>query len=315
MSSSDTPSPDTQRDPLSPLEGGKWRPLKPEELLRREPVREDVDEGAAAAQRQPPLERRQELERFIKDRPADMEAYLELAAIYRRLGRSVEATRVLKAALEVEPQHPEVLWQLEEATLARALQQLRDVREVAQRVSTPEANRELERAQIDWACRRVDVCRERLVRDPQAHRLRVVLAEALRDLGEFEEALAALAPAMGDDTEGSQASLVAGQCLHALGRKLEALAALRRAATRRAVTAPARLRASAMRLACDLAESLGLNASLEIYRRYLQQAEAELQSSQATAPNPMAAELFKAPPNPPPASQSLLSTESQRTES
>lgn len=262
-----------ERPPLSPLEGGRWRPVRPEELLRRGDATPSTSSPTPSVK--PTLERRQELERYLRDRPADIDSYLELAAIYRDAGRSAEATRVLKQALEVEQDHPLVLWQLEEASLARALQQLRDVREVAERLHSPQAQRELERAQVDWANRRADVCRARLARDPSLMHLHVVLAEALRDLGQNDEAIEAVRPALEDDTEAPLAYLIYGNCLQAVGQDLEALAAWRACALRRAVPAPRRIRAAALRSAVDLAERLGLHGSLPLYRQSLRQCEAE----------------------------------------
>ncbi len=320
MSATDPPAGSAERPPRSQLEGGVWRPLAPEELLRKGMPQDDPLNADASSQgpRTPPLERRQELERFIKDRPADMDAYLELAAIYRQAGRSAEATRVLKTALEVEPAHAEVLWQLEEARLARALQQLRDVREMAARVKTPEADRELERAQTDWACRRVEVCRDRLARDPAAIRLRLVLAEALRDLGEYEAAIEAIAAALEHDSEAPQAYLIQAQCQQTLGRHLEALASYRSAALRRAVPAPAKLRVVAMRAASSIATNLGLVATLEIYQQALRQAKSDAAAEQPTSAVTQAAsnsplnDLPQAPANPPPASRAPSSSQPQQ---
>lgn len=263
-----------ERPPLSPLEGGRWRPVRPEELLRRGDGVSSVCSDAPRST-QPTLERRQELERYLRDQPADIDSYLELAAIYRNANRATEATRVLKQALKVEPDHPLVLWQLEEASLARALQHLRDVREVAERLHSPEAQQELERAQIDWANRRAEVCRSRLGRDPSLTHLRVVLAEALRDLGQNDEAIEALRPALRDDTEAPLAYLIFGNCLQAAGQDLEALAAWRACALRRAVPAAQRIRVAALRAAIDLAERLGLGASLALYRQSLRQCQSD----------------------------------------
>ena len=273
MQPPDTRQEPAERPPLSPLEGGRWRPVRPEELLRRgEPQSTPSPEPHTA---RPTLERRQELERYLRDRPADIDSYLELAAIYRNADRAAEATRVLKQALEVEPNHPQVLWQVEEASLARALQQLRDVREVSQRLHSPEALHELERAQTDWANRRAEVCRARLARDPSLTHLRVVLAEALRDLGHHHEAIESLQPALADDEEAPLAYLILGNCLQASGRDLEALAAWRACALRRAVPAPPRIRIAALRAAVDVAQRHGLDASLPLYRQALQQCEGE----------------------------------------
>ena len=282
MSAPETDSDAARRPPLSPLEGGRWRPVQPHELLRRGGG-EEQDSSTTPGPRVPTRERRQELEHYIKDRPADIDAYLELAAIYREANRTVEATRVLKAALEVEPEHADVLWQLEEASLARSLQQLKDVKDVTKRLSTPEAHRELERAQIDWANRRAEVCRARLQRNPTMDHLRVVLAEALRDLNQPQEAINALEPALANDAEAPLAYLILGHCRVTLGDELGALAAYRHCAMRRAVPAPPRLRVTAMRLATEIAERLGLTASLPLYRQAWQQAESELDAQPSTS--------------------------------
>ena len=256
---------------VHPLDGGIWRPVAPHELIKRNVSHEDEQPQQHAAKVTP--ERRQHLERYLRDRPADIEAYLELAAIYRDMGRSVESKRVLKTALEIEPEHPKVLWELEEAELARSLQQLKDIREVAEKLVTLEAQRELERAKIDWANRRVGVCRARLQRDPQNHHLRVILAEALRELGENQEAIETLGPALECDAEAPQAYLILGQCQLSLGENLAAISAWRHAAMRREVPAPPKVRIQALRLAVHTAEALGLAASVRIYQQALQLAE------------------------------------------
>jgi tetratricopeptide (TPR) repeat protein len=300
MTAPEPPADTAGRQPLSPLEGGRWRPVRPDELLKREATPQNANPDADKPK--VPLERRQELERFIRNRPADMDAYLELAAIYRAQGRSVESTRVLKIANEIEPSHAEVLWQLEESALARALQQLKDVRDVATRVNTAEAHRELERAQTDWACRRADVCRARIARDPKSEHLRVVLAEALRDLGEYREACETLATVLHNDAEAPVAYLILGHCYHALGEELAALSAWRHAALRRAVPAPAKVRLTAMKASMDLAQRLGLLHSLSLYQQAWKQAEHEA-SQEGSSPLPnVPFGMMEAPPNPPPAS-------------
>lgn len=271
----------TQRAPLHPLDGGAWRPLSPDELIRRTSV-SDNDDGDTKPSAKVTVERRQHLERYLRDRPADIDAYLELANIYRELGRSVEAKRILKTALEIEPDHPTVLWALEEAELARSLQQLRDVREVAEKLSTAEATRELERAKIDWANRRSSVCKARLARDPNNHHLRVVLAEALRELEQCAEAIKVLQPALKCDSEAPLAYLILGNCKQHEGDTLGALSAWRHAALRREVPAPPKIRIPALKSAIAAAESLGLSGTLRIYQQALQLAEQAMAEDRQT---------------------------------
>ncbi|WP_153557255.1 tetratricopeptide repeat protein [Roseimaritima sediminicola] len=255
---------------LGPLEGGRWRPVRPEELLRREP-REPAVETPPVVD----LQRQQELERYLKPKPADLEAYLELAEIYRQQERPLQARRTLHKGLEVFPEDPELLWQHEEACLALSLQHLRQAMELEQRLGTAEAHRELERARTDWACRRVDVCRARLQREPDCVQLRVVLAEALKDQGLFEAAIEAAEAATQDESLGPVSFLIRGQCYQAMGEMFQALPMFRAAGLRRATPAAPRIRITALRAAMEIAQQLGLPASYRRYQRFLKIAEAE----------------------------------------
>jgi Tfp pilus assembly protein PilF len=273
MSASESNRSAPEKTPVHPLDGGVWRPVAPEELFRRgdrgDGARDQLHDDAPKPNSKVTIQRRQHLEHYLRDRPADIESYLELAAIYRSEGRAVEATRTLKAALEIEPDHGSVLWELEEAELARSLQQLRDVRGVAERLSSPEAERELERAKTDWTNRREKVCRARLARDPANHHLRVVLAEALREQGRSAEAIEALKLALQCDTEAPLAYLILGNCKYAEGDVLGALSAWRHAAMRRSLAASPKIRSTALKAAIGAASSLGLTASLAIYQQAL----------------------------------------------
>jgi len=263
--------------------------VQPDELLRRN-VTDTATEPA------PPkvnLQRQQELERYLKPKPADVEAYLELAEIYRRAVRPIEARRTLKKGLEIHPDEPQLIWQLEEANLAQSIYQLREVTELARRLGTGEAQRELERAIIDWAARRVEVCEARLKRDPANLQLRVLLSEALKDMGRFEEAIEEADVASESDALAPTAHLIRGQCFQALNEMRKALQAYRAAAFRRAVPAPPRIRCLAMRAAMELAETLGLPQSYARYERSYKIATAELER-QAAAPPPASGTL---PPN------------------
>lgn len=248
-----------------------WRPLAPDDLLLRAPAAE-----TPAAEPPKPavsLERRQELERIVRDAPAGIDAYLELAEIYRGDGRLYEAQRVLERGTAVVPDHPRLLWQLEEVVLGRVLRRLREAKERLEASPSDAARLELQRCQTEWACRRADVCRRRLARDPDNRRLSLVLGEALRDNGRFEEALQAVEPALASDSEAPAAHLIRGQCLVQMRRELEALAALRAAALRRATPAPRRIRVTALRIAATVSARLGLWATAERYLRGILQTE------------------------------------------
>jgi tetratricopeptide (TPR) repeat protein len=266
----------------NPLQGGRWRPVRPEELLRKNiPEREAEVEPSSDPPSAPPpppkvrLERRQELEHHLKSSPTDLNAFMELGRIYRSENRPMDARRVFQQALQIYPEEKELLWEYEEAVLARSLQQLREVSELSARLDTIETERELKRSKNDWACRRMDVCRARLARDSSQHHLRVTLAEAMTDAGMFEGAIDELDPVLDIDDLSANAFLIRGRCLLAMGKDVEAMAAFRASALRRAVVAPLKTRVIALRLLCETAERLGVALTLANYRKHLQQAEQE----------------------------------------
>lgn len=259
--------------------------MKPEELLRRNAIlNQEAQLDAAEAETSSPvrLERRQQLEHHLKQSPTDLDAYLELGRIYRAENRPADARRILRQAAEIFPDEEPVRWELEEAVLARSLQQLREVTELAERLDTLETERELGRCKADWAARRIEVCRARLERDPSKKHLRISLAEAKYDAGDYEESLQELDHVINDDDLSPVANLLRGRCLLEMGKDVEAMKALRAAALRRAVVAPLRVRVHALRLLCDAAERLGVSLTLEKYRKHLEQSEHELAKSRAT---------------------------------
>ena len=270
---------ETSAGELNPMEGGRWRPVRPEELLRKS-VPRPIELDSTPAKKPPKpkvrLERRQELEHHLKESPTDLEAFLELGRIYRTENRPIDAKRILQQAIEVFPDEKELVWEYEEAVLARSLQQLREVSELAQSLNTAETDRELKRSQNDWACRRMEVCLARLGRDPSLIHLRLALGEAMYDAEMYDAAIDELNHVLENDELSPAAYLVRGRCLLALGKDVEAMASLRAAALRRSVVAPVRTRIIALRLLCETAERLGVGLTLTHYRQHLQQAEQEL---------------------------------------
>lgn len=222
------------------------------------------------------LERRQELEQHLKSSPTDLDSYLELARIYRNEERPVEAKRILDQAHKIFPDDNGVLWELEEATLARSLQQFREVSDLAARLHTPEADHELSRSRSDWAARRMDTCRARLQRDPSLLHLHLVMAEAMVDAGMYEAATESLNKIVVVDEYSAQAHFIRGRCLLQIGKEAEAMVELRAAALRRAVVAPVKIRVAALRLLCESADRLGVNLTKTRYQQMLEVAETEL---------------------------------------
>ena len=221
------------------------------------------------------LQRRQYLEQHIKSNPTDVDSFLELGKIYRSEHKPIDAKRVLEQAIEFFPDDNELLWELEEATLARSLQQLREVAELTNRLQTAEADRELQRCQHDWACRRIEICQARLERDPSKVHLRVSLGEAMYEANMFEGAIAELQPLLEHDEFSPAAYLLRGKCLLAMKKDLDAMVELRACALRRSVPAPLRLRILSLRLLCETADRLGISLTSNRYHQVLRQAESE----------------------------------------
>ncbi|QDT03168.1 Tetratricopeptide repeat protein [Rubripirellula lacrimiformis] len=237
-----------------------------------------VSAGTSADQPKPKLQlqRRQQLEHHLKANPADLDSFLELARIYRDENHPIDARRVLQQALQIFPDDADLLWEFEEATLSRSLQQLREVSELASRLDTAETDRELSRCQQDWAMRRIEVCQSRINRDPSLVHLRVTLGEAMYEAERFDDALDELDPVLRHWELSPSAYLIRGKCLLAMGKDLDAMVAFRACALRRAVVAPLRTRVFALRLLCETADRLGIVLTLAQYRSALQQAEQEL---------------------------------------
>jgi len=240
--------------------------VAPDELLIRDSSAKDGQDGEAdVAPRPPVLHRRQELEQLLRQGTADPQPYIELARIYREEDRLPHAIRVLERAVEILPEEPSVIWEYEEARLERSYQRLREAERVQELRGDPASYEEVERCELEWANRRLEVARARLQRNPRDHHLCVVMGRALRELGRPAEAIDALNPALEDRAEGPTAWLLRGECLEDMHRPLEALAAYRAAGIRRAVAIPRTVRCAALASATSLAGRLGLSLSAARY--------------------------------------------------
>lgn len=213
--------------------------------------------------------RRQALERRLKDARTDREAYFELGTIYRGESRPMQAAKILKQGCEVFPDDLSLLWEYEEAQLARSIQQLSEVREMAAKAKNAAFDQDLDRCSTDWANCRVKVCRARIQRDPTLQNFRLVLGEALYDLERLAEAISELEPLLDNDHHSSAAAYWIGKCHLGLGRDIESMHWFRIASMRRSVTAPTRVRVASLRMLIDLADRHGVTATHELYKSTL----------------------------------------------
>ena len=284
MSSADeqTSQPGTTPSEAGHAVDGRWQLVRFEDLKSAPSSVVPVSETQASAKPVPAtqpklrLERRQQLEHHLKESPTDLDGFMELGRIYRADDRPLEAKRILEQAKQIFPEELELLWEYEQAVLARSLQQYREVSELASRLDTPETERELKRSQNDWAHRRIEVCQSRLRRDSNMHHLRVVLAEAMYDAEMYKDAIVALKNVVNHDQLSPLAYLIQGRCLLALGNNAQAMVALRAVAFRRTFVAPLKTRITALKILCETAEKLGVALTLAKYQQHLTQANQEL---------------------------------------
>ena len=227
------------------------------------------DGSAEAKDRDAKISRRQHLEHHLRTSPTDLDGFMELAGIYRSEDRPMEAKRILEQAKKIFPDEENVIWEYEEAVLARSMQQFREVADLHSRLNTAETQRELQRSESDWASRRIEVCKARLKRDPKADNLRLVMAEAMYDGEMYDEAIKVVEPILANDAHSPQAYLLKGRCLLQTQKDVEAMAALRAASLRRSVTAPPRIKLAALQLLCETAERLGVSLTLKRYQEVL----------------------------------------------
>lgn len=219
--------------------------------------------------------RRQVLEHRLQLARTDRDAYLELAAIYRSENRPLHAARILKQGHDIFPDDATILWEWEEARLARSMQQFVEARDMCAKTKSPLADQELDRSETDWANCRLAVCRARLKRDPSLEYLRLVLGEALYDLERYEEAIDELQPLLNHDSHSPAAAFWMGKCHLTMSHDVEAMRCLRAASLRRSVNSPPRIRIAALKLLIDLADRHGLTATLELYRSTLAAIQAD----------------------------------------
>lgn len=232
------------------------------------PTGDSTEKSASETVRSGP-NRRQSLERRLKDARTDREAYFELATIYRSEGRSMQASKILKQGCEVFPDDLDLLWEYEESQLARSIQQLMEVREMAAKAKNAAFDKDVERCSTDWAHCRVKVCRARLARNLEMQHLRLVLGEALYDLDKPADAINELDPLMQNDNHSSAAAYWIGKCHLVSGSDIEAMHWFRIASLRRSVTSPPKVQMAALKILVDLADRHGVAATHELYKSTL----------------------------------------------
>lgn len=247
------------------------QPLNPKDLLiRRSPLEAESELSADSGpptSRPVALERFQALEQTIRERPINVEPYLELADYYFAQQRWVDARRVLEIACERFPELEQAQFLLEEAQMARSLQLNHQAEQAHRSEPTTLTLDALEQSQLELNVLRERVSRARLQRHPEQVQLYLPLATALHGLGQTSAAIDALRRAMEEPRLRSAAAYQMGQVLEEAKRIPEALAAYRRAALFRVPSPPRELKFAALTAAADLAQRWRL---VDSARRYVE---------------------------------------------
>lgn len=240
------------------------RPSDPEDLIRRPPA--EVETDAAAQTPQVRLERYQQLEHFIRELPLSIDPYLELAEIYIKASRWIDARRVLEKAVDRFPEDEQARFLLEESQLARSQQLLAVTEQEVAADASPITQKKLDDCRLELNTLRARIFRARLQRNPENTDLLVPLAEALQKLDRMEEAAETLRQAAAEPELRAEASLRLGTLLEKMGDVPGALSAYRRSALFRIPPPDSDLKIQALQAAADLSQRQHLFHSA---RRYL----------------------------------------------
>lgn len=250
------------------------QPLSPRDLLiRQNPA--DLDQWLEEGQSDEndktggtvSLERFQTLEHVIRDSPLTADPYLELARIYLKSRRWVDARRVLDKAFERFSDNEEVNFLREEAQLARSLELYSAAEKEHHDEPTSLTQDNLDRSRVELNVLRERVCKGRLERDPEQLELYLPLAMALENLGQIDEAIAALEKPVAEPNLRAAAALQLGGICERCNRVPEALSAYRRAAMFREPPPSTEIKLRALQAAADLAEN---SMMIDSARRYVE---------------------------------------------
>ncbi|MEZ6088143.1 MAG: hypothetical protein R3C05_09000 [Pirellulaceae bacterium] len=209
------------------------------------------------------VQRRQQLEHCIRDAPADVQPYLELASIHRALDNPFEAQKVLEKATRIASDNLDVLWNWKKRSWLAVCS------DYSTRSNCTTGTHSRGNRRLGTRTERLgDAPRGRLSQPPatrsESTKFACCLGRGTLRIGNFDEAASILQP------RRRPANRLQGQfgaaCVCRQPDIPEALAAFRAASLRRAFTAPAEIRLTALRHAADLSLRFGLTATC---RRYL----------------------------------------------
>ncbi len=178
-------------------------------------VMTDKQEQAARLHRstgEPQEAPEKKLEREIAAHPNDLPKYLELADLYDRAERFVEAVEVLSRALKVFPDDVNARERMEDIQVRGIRQRLATAKHAAEEKKTPEAEADLKRVKAELNQVELDVYHSRCERHPANLGLRYEYGVRLQRAGNFNEAIKQLQAARGDVKRRGLVYIVLGEC-------------------------------------------------------------------------------------------------------
>lgn len=248
------------------------KPLTPEDLLIRETPSDDLRWGSSpdatenavtAVSRQ----RFQELEMAIKNDPIQADPYIELAQIYLKNRRWIDAKRVLDRAAQRFSRNEDVITLREDAQLGRSLELYNEAEAAFKSEPTVLTQEPLQSSKIELNSLRERIFRARLERHPEQVDLLVPLAAALENLGSVDEAIKCLREAAELPRLRAAALLQLGYLYTRARRIPDALSSFRRAALFRVPPPSDATKREALAAAADLSQRHGL---IDSARRYVE---------------------------------------------
>ncbi len=209
----------------------------------------------------------QELERAVRDRPAEVELYLQLVPLYLEIGRDYDAERLLTKGREYNDDS-RMLYLLENVVMLRQEKKIAVAQKHLEAGDSPEAFAAVAELRGERDRVEIDIFQKRLKRDPANLAFRYELGVRLKQAGKVREAKEQFEAALADLNQKPAAAYELGECLRHFSELPQALAQYRLAVESAVGAAHCEVKKRALYQAADLAIRIKL---FKLAQRYLQE--------------------------------------------
>lgn len=207
----------------------------------------------------------QELERAVRDRPAEVELYLQLVPLYLEIGRDYDAERLLTKGREFNDDS-RMLYLLEDVVMLRLEKKIALAQKHLEAGDSPEAFAAAAELRGERDRVEIDIFQKRLKRDPANLAFRYELGLRLKQAGKVREAKEQFEAALADSNQKPAAAYELGECSRHFSEFPQALAQYRLAVESAVGTAHSEVKKRALYQAADLAIRIKL---FKLAQRYL----------------------------------------------